>query len=86
MAIDSHTKRRAVTAIPWHVIPPVPDNSIDVADRWHIAGYYRIAPSGLPIYGSSYDTPLTQSITFDRPSTQSRTLDKPLTHPRTYDN
>ena len=80
MAIDSHTKRRAATALPCHVIPPVPDNSIDAADRWHIAGYYRIAPSGLPIFGLpifglSYDNPSTQSRTYDNPSTQSRTYD-----------
>lgn len=85
MALNSHTKRRAATALPWHVIPPVPDNSIDVADRFHIAGYYRIAPSALPIFARLYDEHSTHGRTFDQPTTNFRTFDKPTTQSRTHD-
>jgi len=39
MAIDSENKRRSVANWICH-IPPVPDGSINAADRIHIAGLY----------------------------------------------
>ena len=38
--IDSENKRRSVASQPWSPVLPVPDSSITVLDRIHIAGYY----------------------------------------------
>lgn len=43
MSIDTEDKRRSVLAhgLPFLVVYPSPDGTIDAEDRKHIAGYYR---------------------------------------------
>ena len=38
--IDTENKRRSAMSLPWDIIFPVPDGSIDAADRRHLVGLY----------------------------------------------
>ena len=40
MAVDTEAKRRSATQMPWMVIPPLADSTIDAQDRMHATGYY----------------------------------------------
>jgi len=46
MAVDSESKRRSASQMPWMVIAPVPDGTIAAADRIHATGYYAGIPVG----------------------------------------
>ena len=53
MAIDSRNKRAAaiMAGIPFIVIAPLADGTIDAADRQHIAHVYPGISAGLPVAG-----------------------------------
>lgn len=40
-AINTENNRRSVMSLPWDIIFPVPDGTIDQADRRHLLGLYR---------------------------------------------
>lgn len=55
MAVDSATKRASAIHIsqPWRSIYPVPDATIDAADRAHAAYLYSKPGQGAPSPGAS---------------------------------
>ena len=51
MAVDSKDKRASATHLPWMVIAPTPDGTIDAEDREQISGYYAGITPGSPVSG-----------------------------------
>jgi hypothetical protein len=41
VAVNSENKRRSATQMPWGIIPPVPDGTINAGDRMHVTGFYN---------------------------------------------
>jgi hypothetical protein len=66
MAIDSADKRRSVHGYmgPFAVIGPVPDGSLDEADRKHVAGIYRGQLISLALFSFCWLRPASPSCSW----------------------